>query len=69
MQEFRAFIVKSRPREETALSARGMVNDFMEEIKISKSLYNTARVKLHGYLQRLHDDNNIMLDGDEVYFI
>ncbi len=69
LQEFRAFIVKSRPREETALSARGMVNDFMEEIKISKSLYNTARVKLHGYLQRLHDDNNIMLDGDEVYFI
>ena len=72
LRKFRTFIVKSRPVEETALSARGMVNDFMEEVKISKSrksLYDTARVKLHRYLQKLHDTNNIMLDGDEVYFI
>ena len=56
LQKFRAFIVKSRPEEETALSARGMVNDFMEEVKISesrKSLYDTARVKFR-YLQKLH---------------
>ena len=72
LRKFRTFIEKSRPVEETALSARGMVNDFMEEVKISKSrksLYDTARVKLHRYLQKLHDTNNIMLDGDEVYFI
>ena len=56
LQKFRAFIVKSRPEEETALSARGMVNDFMEEVKISesrKSLYDTALVKFR-YLQKLH---------------
>ena len=48
--------MKSRPEEETALSARGMVNDFMEEVKISesrKSLYDTALVKFR-YLQKLH---------------
>ena len=69
LQQFREFIVRSRPREETALSAKTMVNDFIEEVKISKSFYNTARAKFHGYLQKLHDQNNIMLDGDEVYFI
>ena len=57
--------MKSRPREETALSV------YKETFygKQDQCLCTTRHVKLHGYLQRLHDDNNIMLDGDEVYFI
>lgn len=69
MSTFKAFIVSRRPREETALSVNALVEDYMTENKLTSSQRNEASAFLRSILERMHDNNNIMLDGDEVYFI